>query len=911
MSNLGASGEGGRRRRASTMADPPSEAGSCLIIGAEADGVGPSVLLTCAGSQRQYLFGAAEGFSRLALECRARPTAKLRAVFLSSFRPRASGGLGGLLLRLCADGHKSVCLAGPPGVGTHVEALRDFVRFRHPEVTALRLVPPGLTRRDGDVFAPDDTRACDAAAESYRDDAVMVFPLFAPSGAGPDAFETCRVCAAVDEASSDDSSSDEASSDEASSDEASEPPLKRVRSDEASRSSSESDERSRRDVIGYACAIRENDARVSATFLVLDCADDADARAAAGNATVRCCMRGQADRKNEKHPRACAAFHLTRRDVASRPAYDAVRRRADDVFDPSVLDPGLEKKHARVDERSILHVDCSVAGEVGFRAGARTLARLHAVDPDTFPLSPSLRAPYRAPEPDLRSDPKKTTRGSRAAPPTGRRGDVRSAVGSLCATVTLFRARTGGVGGYASMDQRSNRAPELDVDAIVSKALLSRLRVAEDENENAEDHENERRRTSSAAAAAASSAPSLLFLGTGSAEPSKYRGSSGVLVKLPSVIDDDERPGTGIPGIPGIPGTGTRRARRDGGYALLDCGEGVAGAARRFLGDDEGGRVLDELRFVFVTHHHPDHMAGLLGVLAARSRNAPPLPIFGPSATARWLRRAVETGAVGGVDRKTETSETSEPWARSRRAIDDGLEKLVSFTHTTSLYARDAGSFGGPFWIPPKPDPTTRFPPPRGSIGIGTGIGFNIPPPPPPPPRHPLCASLGLSRLEAVPVEHCPEASAVILAGSGGFSLCYSGDCRPSRRLAAAARGVQVLVHEATFADDLRQHAERKRHSTVSEALRVSGDARAGATILTHFSQRYPKAVGRVSDPREGKAEENGMKRHTSDGSVACAFDGMRVRWDALGKLTETARAVDAALEAAEVEAAEARGEDA
>ena len=79
-------------------------------------------------------------------------------------------------------------------------------------MTALRLVPPGLTRQD--VFAPDDTRACDAAAESYRDDAVMVFPLFAPSGAGPDAFETCRVCAAVDEASSDEASSDEASSDE-------------------------------------------------------------------------------------------------------------------------------------------------------------------------------------------------------------------------------------------------------------------------------------------------------------------------------------------------------------------------------------------------------------------------------------------------------------------------------------------------------------------------------------------------------------------------------------------------------------------------------------------------------------------------------------------------------------------------
>ena len=51
----------------------------------------------------------------------------------------------------------------------------------------------------------------------------------------------------------------------------------------------------------------------------------------------------------------------------------------------------MEKKektqNASVDASGTLHVDCSVAGEVGFRAGARTLARLHAVDPDTFPPS--------------------------------------------------------------------------------------------------------------------------------------------------------------------------------------------------------------------------------------------------------------------------------------------------------------------------------------------------------------------------------------------------------------------------------------------------------------------------------------------------------------------------------------------
>ena len=44
-------------------------------------------------------------------------------------------------------------------------------------------------------------------------------PAVRAERSGPDAFETCRVCAAVDEASSDEASSDEASSDEASSDE--------------------------------------------------------------------------------------------------------------------------------------------------------------------------------------------------------------------------------------------------------------------------------------------------------------------------------------------------------------------------------------------------------------------------------------------------------------------------------------------------------------------------------------------------------------------------------------------------------------------------------------------------------------------------------------------------------------------
>lgn len=157
-----------------------------------------------------------------------------------------------------------------------------------------------------------------------------------------------------------------------------------------------------------------------------------------------------------------------------------------------------------------------------------------------------------------------------------------------------------------------------------------------------------------------------------------------------------------------------------------------------------------------------------------------------------------------------------------------------------------------------------------------------------------------MSRFEAVPVQHCPEAAAVILAHPSGWSLAYSGDCRPSRQLSAAARGVQVMIHEATFEDDLADHAVSKRHSTSGEALAVAGEAAAGCTILTHFSQRYPKAVATgkgtaaAAEGKEGGPDSAAAASDSSAAAVITAFDGMRVRWDRLSDLPEVMGRVNA-----------------
>ena len=105
---------------------------------------------------------------------------------------------------------------------------------------------------------------------------------------------------------------------------------------------------------------------------------------------------------------------------------------------------------------------------------------------------------------------------------------------------------------------------------------------------------------------------------------------------------------------------------------------------------------------------------------------------------------------------------------------------------------------------------------------------------------------------------------AVAISFANGFKFSYSGDCRPSRDLAAIGKHSTVLVHEATFDDELQDDAIAKKHSTISEAAGVGVEMGARRVILTHFSQRYSK-IPTMSDLQgltvkleSAEAEEDG-----------------------------------------------------
>ena len=70
-------------------------------------------------------------------------------------------------------------------------------------------------------------------------------------------------------------------------------------------------------------------------------------------------------------------------------------------------------------------------------------------------------------------------------------------------------------------------------------------------------------------------------------------------------------------------------------------------------------------------------------------------------------------------------------------------------------------------------------------------------------------------------------------------SYAYCSDTSFSAKVAGIVSGVDVLYHEATYADDSKSVASERGHSTASQAAEVARRAGAGKLLIGHFSSRY------------------------------------------------------------------------
>ena len=95
--------------------------------------------------------------------------------------------------------------------------------------------------------------------------------------------------------------------------------------------------------------------------------------------------------------------------------------------------------------------------------------------------------------------------------------------------------------------------------------------------------------------------------------------------------------------------------------------------------------------------------------------------------------------------------------------------------------------------------------------------------------------------LESIPVVHCLDSYGCVATLDGGWRVAFSGDRGFNDNFPKTVGSCDLLIHEATFTDDLADIAKEKRHSTFGQAIETGKLVGAKYTIITHFSQRYPK----------------------------------------------------------------------
>lgn len=291
---------------------------------------------------------------------------------------------------------------------------------------------------------------------------------------------------------------------------------------------------------------------------------------------------------------------------------------------------------------------------------------------------------------------------------------------------------------------------------------------------------------------------------------------------------------------------------RDGETLLFDCGEGTQRQMMRY-------GISFALNDVFITHFHGDHIIGVIGLfrtLALQGRTEP-MRMFGPRGAARVLKSAAHFG----VDRVGFPVDITEV-APGDRIARDGYS-IIPFA---TVHSSDV-SLG---YSLVEEDRKGRFDP-----DLARSLGI---------PEGPLWGKIHKGESVTLDDGRVIEPSVLVGPRRLGRSLAITGDTRPSEATIEAARGADLLIHEATFADEEAARASETGHSTARDAARIAAAAGVRRLALTHFSARYSR------DPGELLREA----REVFD-EVVLARDGMELEIPFPDERTDGAEAADAA----------------
>lgn len=271
----------------------------------------------------------------------------------------------------------------------------------------------------------------------------------------------------------------------------------------------------------------------------------------------------------------------------------------------------------------------------------------------------------------------------------------------------------------------------------------------------------------------------ITFLGTSSGVPTKSRNVSSVALRLP------------------------QRAE----IWLFDCGEGTQ---HQFLRSD---LRISQIKRIFVTHLHGDHIFGLMGLLAScgLAGHVENIEVYGPPGLKQYLKACMKY------------SHTNFYYGLQVHTVEPGLVyEDRDFSVTASLLKHRVTAFG--YRISEKDRP--------GKFDVTKAKALGIP-------SGPIYGQLKQGETVTLSDGRIVKGSQLCGPTETGRKLVYCTDTVFCENAIALAQDTDVLIHEATFAHQDAHLAFERLHSTTTMAAQVALAAQVKQLIITHFSPRY------------------------------------------------------------------------
>lgn len=267
----------------------------------------------------------------------------------------------------------------------------------------------------------------------------------------------------------------------------------------------------------------------------------------------------------------------------------------------------------------------------------------------------------------------------------------------------------------------------------------------------------------------------VIFLGTGGTLPTPDRNPSAIFIN------------------------------REGEMMLFDCGEGTQRQMMR-------AKTGMKLGSIFITHFHADHFLGIPGLIQTMSFNGreEPLDIYGPVWTRQFVNLLIQLGyyKLGFVINAHE--------------LEDG-DIIDKGDYSVKAVGSDHGipSLG---YVMEEKKRLGRFNREKAiKLGVPVGRLFSK-----------------LQNGEPVIINgKTILPSQVIGESRPGRKIVYSGDTRPCKNIEKESAGADLLIHDSTLAEELKDWALETKHSTSKEAAQIAKNAGVKQLILTHISSRY------------------------------------------------------------------------